>query len=120
MKAHKRTVASGRTAKRGQPRKMTEICSMGCFGSPVAERSGGNCRRLMDQGSLCRPDLPNSGGALEAIFLTLSADMGMKNVSLGSTCIKVHESVNMERNSRLGNLADPRWVEYNCMQLKMD
>ncbi len=74
----------------------------------------------MDQGSLCRPDLPNSGGTLEAIFLTLSADMGMKNVSLGSTCIKVHESVNMERNSRLGNLADPRWVEYNCMQLKMD
>ena len=34
------------------------------------------------------------GGTLEAIFRALSADADMENLSLDSTCIKVHESAN--------------------------
>ena len=33
-------------------------------------------------------------GTLEAIFRALSADADMENLSLDSTCIKVHESAN--------------------------
>jgi len=38
---------------------------------------------------------------LEAIFRALSADADMENLSLDSTCIKVHESANGgEKNNR--------------------
>lgn len=42
------------------------------------------------------PDLLNGGmyGTLEAIFRALSADADKENLSLDSTCIKVHESAN--------------------------
>ena len=33
-------------------------------------------------------------GTLEAVFRALSADADMENLSLDSTCIKVHESAN--------------------------
>ena len=33
-------------------------------------------------------------GTLEVIFHALSADADMENLSLDSTCIKVHESAN--------------------------
>jgi transposase len=40
-------------------------------------------------------------GTLEAIFRALSADADMQNLSLDSTCIKVHESANGgEKNGR--------------------
>ena len=35
-------------------------------------------------------------GILEAVFRALSADADMENLSLDSTCIKVHESANGE------------------------
>ena len=43
----------------------------------------------MAPGSLCMPD-----GTLETIFRALTADADMENLSLDSTCIKVHESAN--------------------------
>ena len=38
-------------------------------------------------------------GTLEAIFYALSADADMENLSLDSTCIKVHESANGEEKT---------------------
>ena len=69
---------------------------MGCFGSSVAERSGGKCRRRMAPGSQCNARFAKwrDDGTLEAIFHALSADADMENLSLDSTCSKVHESAN--------------------------
>ena len=50
---------------------------------------------------------------LEAVFRALSADAAMENLSLGSTCIKVHESANGGgKNGGQGNWADQRRAEY--------
>ena len=53
----------------------------------------------MAPGSLCTRDSP-SGGTLEAVFHALSGDADMENLSVDSTCVKVHESANGgEKNS---------------------
>ena len=34
------------------------------------------------------------GGILEKVFRTLSSDADMENISIDSTCVKVHQSAN--------------------------
>ena len=47
------------------------------------------------------------GGTLEAIFRALSEDADMENLSLDSTCLKVHESANGGRKRRIRQLDEP-------------
>jgi transposase len=40
-------------------------------------------------------------GTLEKVFRALSSDADMENISIDSTCVKVHQSANVgERNGR--------------------
>lgn len=78
---------------------MTEVCLTECSGLSAVELNGGNCQRLMAPDSPCILILQNGGtmrndGTLEAVFRDLSSDADMENLSLDSTCIKVHESAN--------------------------
>lgn len=43
-------------------------------------------------------------GTLERIFYTLSADADRENLSMDSTCIKVHESSNGEKKRQIKRL----------------
>ena len=47
-------------------------------------------------------------GTLEAVFHTLSADADMENLSMDSTCVKVHESANGGKKRRIRRLAVPK------------
>ena len=44
---------------------------------------------------------------MEAIFRALSADADMENLSLDSTCIKVHESANGGEKRRVRQFGEP-------------
>ena len=46
-------------------------------------------------------------GTLEAVFHTLSADADMENLSMDSTCVKVHESEMAGKKRRIRRLAVP-------------
>ena len=85
-----------RTGKRGRPRKDDRSMLNGMF---WIVRSGAQWRELPEayglwQSVYARFAKWRDDGTLEAIFRALSADADMENLSLDSTCIKVHESAN--------------------------
>ncbi len=85
-----------RTGKRGRPRKDDQRMLNGML---WIARSGAQRRELPEaygpwQSVYARFAKWRDDGTLEAIFRALSADADMENLSLDSTCIKVHESAN--------------------------
>ena len=69
---------------------------MECSGLSEAAPSGGNCRRPTAPGSQCMPDLPNGGMIVhwKEYFTHFLGMQTWRNLSVDSTCIKVHESAN--------------------------
>ena len=85
-----------RTGKRGRPRKDDRKMLNGML---WIVRSGAQWRELPEaygpwQSVYARFAKWRDDGTLEVIFHALSADADMENLSLDSTCIKVHESAN--------------------------
>ena len=90
-----------RTGKRGRPRKDDRKMLNGML---WIVRSGAQWRELPEaygpwQSVYARFAKWRDDGTLEAIFHALSADADMENLSLDSTCIKVHESANGEEKT---------------------
>ena len=84
------------TGKRGRPRKDNRIMLNGML---WIVRSGAQWRELPEtygpwQSIYARFAKWRDDGTLEAVFHTLSADADMENLSMDSTCVKVHESAN--------------------------
>ena len=82
--------------KRGRPRKDDRTMLNGML---WIVRSGAQWREMPEaygswQSVYARFAKWRDDGTLEAIFRALSADADMENLSLDSTCIKVHESAN--------------------------
>ncbi len=68
---------------------------MECSGSREVVHNGGNCRSYGPwQSVYARFAKWRDDGTLEMVFRELSADADMENLSIDSTCIKVHESAN--------------------------
>lgn len=85
-----------RTGKRGQPRKDDRTMLNGML---WIVRSGAQWRELPEaygpwQSVYARFAKWRDYGTLEKIFHALSADADMENLSIDSTCIKVHASAN--------------------------
>ena len=85
-----------RTGQRGRPRKDDRKMLNGML---WIARSGAQWRELPEvygpwQSVYARFAKWRDDGTLEAVFRALSADADMENLSLDSTCIKVHESAN--------------------------
>ena len=85
-----------RVGKRGRPRKDDRNMLNGMH---WIVRSGAQWRELPEaygpwQSVYARFAKWRDDGIWEAIFHVLSADADMENLSLDSTCIKVHESAN--------------------------
>ena len=84
------------TGKRGRPRKDNPIMLNGML---WIVRSGAQWRELPEtcgpwQSVYARFAKWRDDGTLEAVFHTLSVDADMENLSMDSTCVKVHESAN--------------------------
>ena len=84
------------TGKWGRPRKDNRIMLNGML---WIIRSGAQWRELPAtygpwQSIYARFAKWRNEGTLEAVFHTLSADADMENLSMDSTCVKVHESAN--------------------------
>ena len=84
------------TGNRGRPRKDNQTMVNGML---WIARSGAQWRELPEayapwQSVYARFAKWRDDGTLETIFHTLSADADMENLSIDSTCIKVHESAN--------------------------
>lgn len=84
------------TGKRGRPRKDNRTMLNGML---WIVRSGAQWRELPAaygpwQSVYARFSKWRDDGTLEAAFHTLSADADMENLSMDSTCVKVHESAN--------------------------
>ena len=85
-----------RAGKRGRPRKDDRNMLNGML---WIVRSGAQWREMPEaygpwQSVYARFAKWRDDGTLEAIFRALSADADMENLSLDSTCIKVHERAN--------------------------
>ena len=85
-----------RTGQRGRPRKDDRKMLNGML---WIARSGAQWRELPEaygpwQSVYARFAKWRDDGTLETVFRALSADADMENLSLDSTCIKVHESAN--------------------------
>ena len=92
----KKLLPTERAGKRGRPRKDDRNMLNGML---WLVRSGAQWRELPEaygpwQSVYARFAKWRDDGTLEAIFCALSADADMENLSLDSTCIKVHESAN--------------------------
>ena len=90
------------TGKRGRPRKDNRTMLNGML---WIVRSGAQWRELPEvygRFAKWRDD-----GTLEAVFCTLSEDADMENLSVDSTCVKVHESANGGKKRRIKRLAVP-------------
>ena len=101
-----------RTGKRGRPRKDDRRMLNGML---WIARSGAQWRELPEaygpwQSVYTRFAKWRDDGTLEAIFRALSADADMENLSLDSTCIKVHESANGGGKRRIRQLDEPGGV----------
>ena len=103
------------TGKRGRPRKDNRTMLNGML---WIVRSGAQWRELPAaygpwQSVYARFSKWRDDGTLEAVFHALSGDADMENLSVDSTCVKVHESANGG-----GKTADKavgrtqRWVEH--------
>ena len=84
------------TGNHGRPRKDNQTMVNGML---WIARSGTQWRELPEayspwQSVYARFAKWRDDGTLETIFHTLSADADMENLSIDSTCIKVHESAN--------------------------
>jgi transposase len=84
------------SGKRGRPRKDDRTMLNGML---WITRSGAQWWELPEvygpwQSVYARFAKWRDDGTLEAVFRALSADADMENLSLDSTCIKVHESAN--------------------------
>ena len=84
------------TGKRGRPRKDNRSMLNGML---WIVRSGAQWRELPEvygpwQSVYARFAKWRDDGTLEHVFRALSSDADMENLSLDSTCIKVHESAN--------------------------
>ena len=85
-----------KAGKRGRPRKDDRNMLNGML---RIARSGAQWREMPEaygpwQSVYARFAKWRDDGTLEAIFRALSADADMENLSLASTCIKVHERAN--------------------------
>ena len=85
-----------RTGQRGRPRKDDRKMLNGML---WIAHSGAQWRELPEvygpwQSVYARFAKWRDDGTLEAVFRALSADADMENLSMDSTCIKVHESAN--------------------------
>ena len=92
----KKLLPAERAVKRGRLRKDDRNMLSGML---WIVRSGAQWRELPEayvpwQSVYARFAKWRDDGTLEAIFRVLSADADMENLSLDSTCIKVHESAN--------------------------
>ena len=93
------------TGKRGRPRKDNRTMLNGML---WIARSGAQWRELPEaygpwQSVYARFAKWRDDGTLETVFHALSEDADMENLSMDSTCIKVHESANGgEKNGRKG------------------
>ncbi len=85
----KAVLPAKRTGKRGRPRKDDRSMLNGML---WIARSGAQWRELPEV--YARFAKWRDDGTLEVTFRALSADADMENLSLDSTCIKVHESAN--------------------------
>ena len=97
----KEVLSPERTGKRGRPRKDDRNMLSGML---WIVRSGVQWRELPEaygpwQSVYARSAKWRDDGTLEAIFRALSADADKENLSLDSTCIKVHESANGGRKT---------------------
>ena len=84
------------TGKRGRPRKDNRTMVNGML---WIARSGAQWRELPEaygpwQSVYARFAKWRDDSTLEMVFRVLSADADMENLSIDSTCIKVHESAN--------------------------
>ena len=84
------------TGKRGRPRKDNRTMLNGML---WIVRSGAQWRELPEaygpwQSVYARFAKWRDDGTLETVFHALSEDADMENLSIDSTCIKVHESAN--------------------------
>ena len=84
------------TGKRGRPRKGNRTMLNGML---WIVRSGAQWRELPAaygpwQSVYARFSKWRDDGTLEAVFHALSGDADMENLSVDSTCVKVHESAN--------------------------
>ena len=92
----KRLLPAETTGKRGRPRKDNRMMLNGML---WIARSGAQWRELPEaygpwQSVYARFAKRRDDGTLEMVFRELSADADMENLSIDSTCIKVHESAN--------------------------
>lgn len=90
------------TGKRGRPRKDNRMMLNGML---WIARSGAQWRELPEaygpwQSVYARFAKWRSDGTLESVFHALSEDADMENLSIDSTCIKVHESANGGEKNR--------------------
>ena len=117
----KEVLSPERAGKRGRPRKDDRNMLSGML---WIVRSGEQWRELPEaygpwQSVYARFAKWRDDGTLEAIFRALSADADMENLSLDSTCIKVHESANGGgKNSRYGSWANQRRVKYKAARYR--
>lgn len=85
-----------RTGKRGRPAKSNRDMLNGML---WIARSGAQWRELPScygpwQSVYSRFAKWRDSGILEKVFRTLSSDADMENISIDSTCVKVHQSAN--------------------------
>ena len=90
------------TGKRGRPRKDDRTMLNGML---WIARSGAQWRELPEtygpwQSVHARFSKWRDDGTLRRIFLALSQDADMENLSIDSTCVKVHESANGGKKNR--------------------
>ena len=97
------------TGKRGRPRKDNRTMLNGML---WIVRSGAQWRELPEAygpwpSVYARFAKWRDDGTLKAVFRTLSEDADMENLSVDSTCVKVHESANGGKKRRIKRLAVP-------------
>ena len=98
-----------KTGKRGRPRKDDRKMLNGML---WIAHSGAQWRELPEvygpwQSVYARFAKWRDDGTWEAIFHALSEDADMENLSLDSTCVKVHESANGGKKRQIRPLDEP-------------